>query len=297
MVDVVECPICKNTDLKKFTDCEDYTVSHETFHVKQCALCTLAITTPRPVTEKLSDYYQSEEYISHSGKSSGGVGFVYKLARTLSLKWKKAKILKLKSEGSILDFGCGTGEFLNAMKNSGWGITGVEPSSDAWLKVEILNSNKINGTLGEISNQKFDVITAWHVVEHVPDLIQTVQNLKDLLAKDGIIFIAVPNYQSPDAEMYKAHWAGFDVPRHLWHFSKKSMNSLLDSTGLKLIDTIPMKLDAYYVSMLSEKYKNKNIIDLRCLIKGFLSGLKSNFLARSKTNYSSLIYVAKTNEV
>lgn len=296
MIDVVECPICKNTDLQKFTLCEDYTVSHETFHVKQCAHCTLAITSPRPETEKLGEYYQSEEYISHSGKSSGGVGFVYKMARSISLKWKKDKILNLKTEGSILDFGCGTGEFLNTMQNAGWNITGIEPSAEARLKAEILNSTKIQGSIAELTSQKFDVITAWHVIEHVPDLIQTIQHLKGMLKKDGIIFIAVPNYQSPDAVLYQEHWAGFDVPRHLWHFSKKSMGSLLDSTELKLMDTIPMKLDAYYVSMLSEKYRNKNIIDLSCLIKGFISGLKSNFLARKKINYSSLIYIAKANE-
>jgi 2-polyprenyl-3-methyl-5-hydroxy-6-metoxy-1,4-benzoquinol methylase len=297
MIEVAECPVCKNKNLQKFTACEDYTVSHETFHVKQCVQCNLGITTPRPETDKLSSYYKSEEYISHSGKSSGGIGFVYKLARLFSLKWKRAKILINKTEGTILDFGCGTGDFLNIMQNSGWTITGVEPSADARLKAEILTSIKINGSLDELSTQKFDIITAWHVVEHVPDLMQTVQKLKNLLKEGGIIFIAVPNYQSPDAEKYKEHWAGFDVPRHLWHFSKKSMSTLFDLVGLKLIDTVPMRLDAYYVSLLSEKYKNKNKIDLGCLVRGFISGLKSNFLARRKTNYSSLIYVAKANEI
>ena len=297
MVDIVECPVCKNTDLQKFYHCEDYTVSHETFHVKQCAQCSLAITTPRPETEHLAKYYQSDEYISHSGKSSGGVGFVYKLARSFSLTWKRARITNFRTSGSILDFGCGTGEFLNTMRLSNWNITGIEPSPEARLKAEILNSIKIYASLDELTDQKFDIITAWHVIEHVPDLLQTIQKLKSHLNKGGIIFIAVPNYQSPDAQQYREQWAGFDVPRHLWHFSKTSMNSLLMSVGLKLVDTIPMKLDAYYVSMLSEKYKNKNKMDLSCLIKGFISGLRSNFLARKKINYSSLIYLAKTDEV
>lgn len=296
MVNIVECPVCKNTDLQKFLRCEDYTVSHETFHVKQCAQCSLAITTPRPETEHLGKYYQSDEYISHSGKSSGGVGFVYKLARSFALKWKYAKITKFKTSGSILDFGCGTGEFLNTMKLSNWSITGIEPSPDARLKAEILNSVKMHGTLDELANQKFDIITAWHVIEHVPDLTQTMQKLRSRLNKDGIIFIAVPNYQSPDAQQYQEQWAGFDVPRHLWHFSKKSMAKLLQSADLKLLDTIPMKLDAFYVSMLSEKYRNNNKMNISCLIKGFLSGLKSNFLARRKINNSSVIYIAKANE-
>ena len=294
MVDVIACPVCKNTDLQKFSLCEDYTVSHETFHVKQCTNCKLAITTPRPETETLGKYYQSDEYISHSGKSSGGMGFIYKLARSFALNWKKNKIVKIKSKGSILDFGCGTGEFLNTMQRSGWNVTGIEPSPDARLKAEILTSIKIHDSVQGLTDQKFDIITAWHVIEHVPDLNQTIQKLKSHLTKSGTIFIAVPNYQSPDANVYKEHWAGYDVPRHLWHFSKDSMNTLLESVELKLVDTLPMKLDAYYVSMLSEKYKNNNKIDLSCLVKGFISGLKSNLLARKKVNYSSLIYVAKS---
>src|SRR5688572_28885948 len=123
MVDIVQCPVCKSTDLQKFLSCADYTVSHETFHVRQCSQCNLAITTPRPETEKLGKYYQSDEYISHSGKSLGGVGSIYKAARALSLKWKKNKIVSIRQQGSILDFGCGTGEFLNTMKRSGWTIT------------------------------------------------------------------------------------------------------------------------------------------------------------------------------
>ncbi len=297
MVDILECPICKHNDLQKFTRCKDYTVSHETFQISLCPNCALGITTPRPNTNKLGEYYQSEEYISHSGKSSGGLGFVYRFARSFSLNWKKARIVNYKNKGSILDFGCGTGEFLNTMQKSGWDITGVEPSDSARLKAEILIAQKVYSSLDAVLSQKFDVITAWHAVEHVTDLTQTIVQLKSLLKKDGILFIAVPNYQSPDARLYKEYWAGFDVPRHLWHFSKKTMSTLLQSTGFKLINTTPMKLDAYYVSMLSEKYKNNNVLNLVSLLKGFLSGLKSNFRAKNETNHSSLIYIAKVHEV
>jgi 2-polyprenyl-3-methyl-5-hydroxy-6-metoxy-1,4-benzoquinol methylase len=297
MVDIFECPICKSRDLQKFTQCKDYTVSHETFQIDLCQKCALGITTPRPDTNRLSEYYQSEEYISHSGKSSGGIGFLYKLARSFSLNWKKKLIQKHNPIGSILDFGCGTGEFLNTMHETGWEVTGVEPSDSARLKSEILIKQKTYNSLEAINEKKFDVITAWHVVEHVPDLTETFLNLKSLLKKDGTIFIAVPNYQSPDAALYKEHWAGYDVPRHLWHFSKKSMGVMMNSMGLKLIDTIPMKLDAYYVSMLSEKYRTTNHGSITSLLKGFLFGLKSNLRAGRETNHSSLIYIAKISEV
>lgn len=296
MVDILECPICKTKDLQKLVSCTDHTVSHETFQVKLCPGCTLAITTPRPDINKLGDYYKSEEYISHSGKSSGGIGFLYRFARSLSLRWKRSKIQNFSRSGSILDFGCGTGEFLNFMKKSGWNIDGLEVSDYARQKAEILNSQSFRKSLDEISGKQFDVISAWHVIEHVPDLAETVARLKSHLKKSGTLFIAVPNYESPDATYYQEYWAGYDVPRHLWHFSKKSMEQLLRSCGLKLITIAPMKLDAYYVSMLSEKYKNKSLLGLSQMILGFLSGIKSNVRANTKTNHSSLIYIAKVNE-
>jgi 2-polyprenyl-3-methyl-5-hydroxy-6-metoxy-1,4-benzoquinol methylase len=294
MISIIECPVCKSTNLQFLTSCQDFTVSHETFEIRQCTNCELGITTPRPDSYKLGDYYKSEEYVSHSGKTSGGIGLIYKLARRFTLRWKKETIVKSKSSGSILDFGCGTGEFLHTMQNSGWTIAGVEPSDVARSKAETLTNQKIYNSL-ELS-RGFDVVTAWHVIEHVPDLVETLLKLKGLLKKDGILFIAVPNFQSPDGVNYLEHWAGFDVPRHLWHFSKKSMGILLKSLGLELLNTMPMKLDAYYVSLLSEKYKNNNTLNLSSMIKGFLSGLRSNAMAKKGINHSSLIYVVKIHE-
>jgi 2-polyprenyl-3-methyl-5-hydroxy-6-metoxy-1,4-benzoquinol methylase len=294
MISIIECPICKSTNLQFLTRCQDFTVSHETFEIRQCTNCELGITTPRPESNKLCEYYKSEEYVSHSGKTSGGIGAIYKLARKFTLRWKRKTIEKHKSTGLILDFGCGTGEFLHTMQNSGWAIAGVEPSDVARLKAENLTNQKIHNSLDLASG--FDVITAWHVVEHVPDVMNIILSLKRLLKKDGILFIAVPNFQSPDGVNYFEYWAGFDVPRHLWHFSKKSMAMLLESVGLKLLDIKPMKLDAFYVSLLSEKYKSNNTLSLAGMIKGFLSGLRSNKKAKQETNHSSLIYIARIHE-
>ncbi|MFZ2906754.1 MAG: class I SAM-dependent methyltransferase [Cyclobacteriaceae bacterium] len=295
MITINECPICKTSGLQEFLRCRDYTVSHETFDINRCPVCTLAITTPRPENSKLGEYYQSEEYISHSGRSSGGIGILYRIARNFSLTWKRVKIQRYKQTGTILDVGCGTGEFLSTMKNSGWKVEGMEVSDVARKKAENLIGQTISQELNNISNNQFEVITAWHVIEHIPDLLPTIQKLKQLLNKDGILFIAVPNYESYDAQQYKEKWAGYDVPRHLWHFSKKSMESMLQHTGLKLLDILPMKLDSYYVSMLSEKYSNQKASAIVTLFKGFFTGTTSNIKA-GKTNYSSLIYVTKINE-
>lgn len=291
MVDINECPVCQSRSLVPFRTCQDFTVSHETFQVVRCENCTLGITTPRPETEKLGDYYKSEEYISHSGKSSGLMGPLYKTARNFALNQKAKLVGTYSKPGLALDFGCGTGEFLATLKKHKWAVEGIEPSPVARQKAEENTSQKIHSELETIKNT-YDIITAWHVVEHVPDLIYTINTLKEHLKKDGTIFIAVPNYESTDAEQYGNLWAGFDVPRHLWHFSKKSMVQLLNSNGLTLRITVPMKLDAFYVSMLSENYRSNTKTSVATMAKGFLSGLKSNAAAGSD-NYSSLIYIAQ----
>lgn len=292
MLEIIECPVCKSQSLKPFRSCTDFTVSHETFHVRLCTTCTLGITTPRPDTKLLGKYYQSDEYISHSGKAAGLMGPLYKLARTRALNWKTRLLSKYQKPGTALDFGCGTGEFLKALKTDGWKIAGIEPSAIARKKAEITTGEKIYSDLTNLTSEQYETITAWHVLEHVPDLNNTLQILKSRLKKDGTIFIAVPNYESPDAKHYKNYWAGYDVPRHLWHFSKNSMTQLLEQHKLKMTEIVPMKLDAYYVSMLSEKYVHQNEPSITALTKGFFSGLRSNITA-STDNYSSLIYIAK----
>jgi SAM-dependent methyltransferase len=209
--------------------------------------------------------------------------------RTLTLRWKRSLVEKFKSPGEILDFGCGTGEFLGVMKKNQWTVNGVEPSGNARTRAEAHCGQKIYSSLSELPQTSLDIITLWHVLEHVSDLNSTLIQLKALLKKDGIIFIAVPNYESPDADHYKNYWAGYDVPRHLWHFSQESMNRLIARNGFQLIGTRPMLLDSFYVSILSEKYRNGSI--LKSFWNAFVSGLRSNNRARQGKNHSSLIYI------
>jgi len=289
MVAVTECPACGGNQFTPFLDCADHSVSHETFQIIQCERCKLCATSPRPDSNEISRYYNSEEYISHTGKSSGLVGWLYLRVRRLTLKWKRSLVEKSKSPGEILDFGCGTGEFLSVMKKNQWTVTGVEPSGNARARAEEKTGEKIYSSLSELSQTPHDVITLWHVLEHVSDLRSTLTQLKGLLKKDGIIFIAVPNYESPDAGQYKNFWAGYDVPRHLWHFSKESMSRLITRNGFRLIGTKPMMLDSFYVSLLSEKYRNGS--GIKSLWNGFVSGVSSNSRASESKNHSSLIYI------
>jgi 2-polyprenyl-3-methyl-5-hydroxy-6-metoxy-1,4-benzoquinol methylase len=288
------CPICNTNDFSPWLSCEDYTSSHETFTLVKCASCSFVVTNPRPNETTLPNYYLSDQYISHSGKTNGIIGFLYLWARTYTLQWKLKLIQKLNSRGTLLDYGCGTGQLLAVFKKKGWDIAGVEPSASARQQATKITGIKIANQLNEHAGQQFDIITLWHVLEHISDLRTKLAELKSLLKSDGTLLIAVPNLESSDAKHYKNYWAGYDVPRHLWHFSKSTITSLVQSEGLHVTHILPMKLDAFYVSLLSEKYKRPKSNSFIQLIRGIARGLNSNYRARKSGNYSSLIYIIQS---
>jgi 2-polyprenyl-3-methyl-5-hydroxy-6-metoxy-1,4-benzoquinol methylase len=290
---VSNCPICSSSSFTKFLTATDLTTTGEQFEIVKCAKCDFTLTNPRPDIHSIGKYYQSEKYISHTGGSKSLFDKVYVFARTITLGWKLKLINKYKSTGSILDYGCGTGEFLHNFKNHGWAISGVEPSNEARSKATDLLQKPIFSSIEKLEESQFDVITLWHVLEHIHDFNEKLLAIKSLLKQDGIIFIAVPNHEAPDAQKYGAYWAGYDVPRHLWHFSKDSMKKLFDKTELELIHIHPMKLDAYYVSLLSEGSKYPNQSKIVNAFKAVVNGLSSNLAAAKDQNHSSLIYIAK----
>jgi 2-polyprenyl-3-methyl-5-hydroxy-6-metoxy-1,4-benzoquinol methylase len=287
------CPVCERTSFATHLLCEDFTVSHETFSIVKCQGCGLLATSPRPLDDNLGEYYISDNYVSHTNTSKSLIDVIYRISRRFTLRWKLNLVRRRVTNSknfSLLDYGCGTGDFLKTCKDEGAAISGFEPSDIA----RSIAVNKIGNVIASDAAQLkpgFDTITLWHVLEHVPDLNNILQKLASLLNKHGIIFIAVPNHESPDAQKYANHWAGYDVPRHLWHFSKNNMKLLLRKNKLELIDIVPMKLDAFYVSILSEKYKNQKS-SITSLVTGILAGLASNLKA-GKNNHSSLIYIAR----
>lgn len=292
MKNINNCPVCNSTTQSPFLKVKDYTVSKEEFSIVSCGQCNFKFTNPRPGDSVIGNYYKSEDYISHSNTSKGLISKLYHMVRNHTLKKKLALVSKYVPRGTILDYGCGTGMFLNTCKTNGWKVYGMEPDSGARKIASEMdinafeNKEALSGSLGEAS---FDAITLWHVLEHVTDLDVTLDFFKERLNANGVLVIAVPNYTSYDAKKYGAFWAAYDVPRHLYHFEVKTLNLLMERFGFKLQETLPMKFDSFYVSMLSEKYKTGSIKYL----KAFLSGLKSNSKAKSATEYSSVIYVFK----
>jgi len=293
LISISTCPICSGTQFIAHLSCTDHTTSQEYFSLKRCTKCQFVFTDPRPDDESLAKYYISDKYISHTGDNKTLINKIYLQARKITLVRKRKLVKKYSIKNKILDVGCGTGEFLNEMKSHGWKISGVEPSTSARESAEKKTGTKILKSLNDVSENNFSAITLWHVLEHLTDPNLALQTLHKLINETGTIFIAVPNLQSYDANYYKSFWAAYDVPRHFWHFDKKNMKILLEKNGLKLIKTLPMHFDSFYVALLSESYKNSKRSKLLQLFKAFIVGLKSNLKAKRTMEYSSLIYVVK----
>lgn len=288
------CPSCGSSEISNVLSAKDYTVSSEQFEVWHCATCELRFTQEIPVEEEVGAYYQSEEYISHSNTSKGLVNRLYQTVRNITLKQKRDWVQKVsgKQDGRILDIGCGTGEFLSTMKSAGWKTLGLEPDDGARSQAQSNHGLEVKEQdhLFQISDANFDIVSMWHVLEHVHRLHPYLDQIHKVLDPNGKLIIAVPNYQSKDADIYQEHWAAYDVPRHLYHFSPKSMEMLLNSHGFELVQKKLMPFDGFYVSMLSEKYKYGK----SRLVQAFFSGLKSWMEGRKNVDRSSsVIYLAK----
>jgi SAM-dependent methyltransferase len=246
----------------------------------------LLVTSPRPEVDALKDYYQSDNYISHTGKANNLINYLYLQIRKITLAQKRELLNSLTTDRSILDYGCGTGALIEYLQNYNWNVAGYEPNNSENLthKNVLIFKDKT-----EIKG-RYNLITMWHVLEHVPEPAQTLEEIKPFIKENGKLIIAVPNPKSYDALHYKEQWAAYDVPRHLYHFNKNSLEQLLHNKGYTIEKILPMKFDAYYVSLLSEQYKGAGLLKF---IKAFYRGFKSNFKASKTGEYSSLIYIAK----
>ena len=276
---------------KHFLTVKDHSVSKEIFELYYDENLDMLITHPQPSLENLGKYYESEDYISHTDNKRSLFEKAYHFVKGIALKNKLNLINSQQSKkGRILDIGAGTGDFLMVAKNDGWQTVGIEPSDRAKGIAKNKGISFVENT-SALENHSFDVITMWHVLEHVPDLEFQIKELKRLLKPDGTLIVAVPNFKSFDAKYYETFWAAYDVPIHFWHFSKKAIQLLFAKENMKLEKVLPMKFDSFYVSLLSEKYKNGKMN----FIKAFFIGLQSNWKAKQNLEYSSLIYVLKNS--
>jgi len=287
-----KCPLCKSGLFLNYSEITDYAVSNEAFILCKCSSCQLLFTNPRPSQDQIGPYYNFPEYYSHEDKAKNLTQWVYQKVRNYSISKKVEAIGLLKETGSLLDYGCGTGEFLNAAKSKGWKVAGVEPNEKARNQANLKLKSKIKASIDDLKeNSTYDVITLYHVLEHIHDLRKTSKKIITHLKSNGCLIIAVPNHESWDGKNYGKYWAGWDVPRHLYHFSTESMQSFQEEFGLELKEVRPMKFDSFYVSLLSEGYLDKTSSLISRYSKAISKGLKSNRSAKSPGQFSSNIFV------
>lgn len=278
----------KEKELELVLKTKDYMVSKKTFSIVRRKGQSYLET--QPVPEALDSYYESEEYLSHTDSSSSFFEKLYQFIKSYTLKSKVSSLGKpFTGSNKLLDLGAGTGDFLQVAKKRGWQVSGVEPN----LQARNLAEQKglvLKSSLEDFKQEQFDVISLWHVLEHIPNLEETLIQLESLLKPGGVLVIALPNYKSWDAKKYKEFWAAYDVPRHLWHFDKTSMKNLFPKNIVKT-KIKPMWFDAFYVSLLSERYKTNNTNWLKASVNGFYS----NLLACFTKEWSSIVYYYQKN--
>ncbi len=293
MEKISNCIICGSDIFKDFLRCKDYLMKREEFRIVTCKQCGFRFTNPRPGVDEIGRYYESTDYISHNAQKKGIVESAYRILRAYSVKRKVKLLQRFPGNGNVLDIGCGTGEFLAGCNREGYKTTGIEPNVFARrFANEKLGLTVVpEESLEELPHASFSIITMWHVLEHVHDLETRMMKIKNLMSStDSVFIVALPNSDSWDAVHYREYWAAFDLPRHLYHFTPATFLPLAEKFGFTVIEMHPMKLDAFYISLLSEKYKKGR----HDFLSALFSGLKSNFYARNKKiNYSSIIYILK----
>jgi 2-polyprenyl-3-methyl-5-hydroxy-6-metoxy-1,4-benzoquinol methylase len=297
---IIKCPCCLSVNVLANGQLTDYYVSNESFQLSRCQDCGFVYTNPRPDTNEIGKYYQSADYMSHNTSSTSLFHKLYRLVRNYMYKKKLSRIsahLNRNIQAStILDYGAASGDFLSYCISRGvTQVSGVEP--DATCRKIALEQHgvflKSEKELPDFKDAAFDVITLWHVLEHVHNLDETIRNFYDKLNEKGVLVISVPNIDALDCKIYKEYWSAYDVPRHLYHFNTKTISTLMDRHGFKLDKTYPLMFDSYYISLHSEWYMKTG--KLSAILRALKNGFLSNFSARKTNNYSSLIYIFTKN--
>lgn len=285
-----DCPVCGSKDYAFYLHTADHFFTKESFDLVKCNACEFVFTNPIPDPEILDTYYNTSEYLSHQPDRKNLMNRIYGIVRTINIRKKYRLVSSYIKQANVLDIGTGTGHLLNHFKHKRWETTGIEPNEHArtyatnQFDLNVMDEKEIE----LLDNDHFDIVMMWHVLEHVLDLHERIRQIKRVMNKKGYLFIAVPNIDSPDYKKYNEYWAALDVPRHLNHFSEHTIKQLLQAHKLNIVAKHPMKLDAYYISLLSEGYKGNKLPYFAAISNGF----KSNLQAKKTNNYSSMIFVA-----
>lgn len=209
------------------------------FRLVNCQQCGLIYLNPRPTRGEMGLYYPPD-YEPYAQDVEQAKGCLSSLDYRYGVAKRCRTITKRKRPGRILDVGCGVGHFLNGMKRRGWQTFGIEVSEGAAAYAGERFGLEVH--VGELEEAEFpatyfDAITLWHVLEHLHDPLATLMEINRLLKEDGLLVLAIPNWDSIDARVFGEFWVGLDVPRHLYVFPRSALEELLAKTGFKTVNT------------------------------------------------------------
>lgn len=293
MREITTCPICESNESYTYLESRNFRINEVPFDVKECKSCSLRYTSPLPEITEIGQYYATDNYISHTGTKKGLINTLFHTVRFITLRQKQRLIKSISKGKKHLDIGAGNGVFLEFMQSKGWDISGIELDDESRKAIEQKLKLNIAKTVQENKEvEEYDVITMWHVLEHVYHLKTDIEAIKNKLKPNGSLVVAVPNCASYDEERYQAFWSAYDLPIHLYHFRPKNIEDLFAQFDMEVVAIKPMKFDAFWISLESEKYKNGNKNSLGVYFRGFYYGLISNLKARNGS-YSSQIYIIK----
>lgn len=285
--------MCGSDQLSEFCKCFDHLTTQETFSISSCNDCGFKFTNPYPSIDDIHLFYESDEYVPVSNTTKGLINKFYHLARRVMLYAKRRLVYKLtgSTSGRCLDIGCGTGDFIGYMKQSGWEVQGVEPHDKARMSAQ----ERFGVQVVDISEQAdlpdkfYNVVTLWHVLEHAHDVNRSMREIDRLLAEGGTVLIGVPNNTSYDASFYGSKWAGYDVPHHLYHFNPDVMSVLALKHGFKVEAMKSLLFDPLYMSLLTEKER-----DDRSWLRGLMvATISMSYGLFHPTRCSSMIYILR----
>ncbi len=296
-INITACPLCGGEHLERTLTCVDHCASGEAFHLCRCKDCGFVFTQDFPSEDEIGRYYETPDYISHSDTRRGLTNTLYHWVRSYMLGRKARLVARVahRKQGRLLDIGTGTGYFADTMRRRGWQVEAIEKNAGAraFARGHFGLEVQPETALGSLEAGSFDVITLWHVMEHLEHLNETWERLHGLLAERGMLVVAVPNCASADADRYGAYWAAYDVPRHLWHFTPDTMQRFGAKHGFILAERHPMPFDAFYVSMLTERHMRRPC----AFVRGAFSGTMAWFgTLGSKDRSSSMIYVFRKQQ-
>lgn len=291
------CPICGASGQTPYANCTDFMVSKESYYLLRCPSCGVVYTLDPPSENELRRYDKLSLKLKLGDAPKSLMEKLYYHVRARMLR-KKAKIIETyayRTSGSLLNYGAKTGYFSHRMERRGWKVTSLERYHEERLfSLEMFHHRMMDmSELDKLHAGTFDVITMWHVFEHMHHPHELLDRFYELLRPGGVLVMACPNIRSTDAMYYGPYWAAYDVPRHLWHFDPVSLAQLLHRHGFTLMHHERMPFDSFYISILSEKHMRHKMAFLRGMWEG-LRSWRISITHRGKS--SSLIYVFRKRQ-